>query len=294
MAKIVAVHGIGQQFKGAPEIAGEWWPALRGGLQLTGSDFSDDEDFICPFYGYLFRPSSKTTLSVGEIDEVGDMGPDEQKLLELWWREAVKAEPDKVPSPEEFVADETLGGRVPRFAQQAFNALSRSRFFAGIAENLFFGDLKQVVLYLNDLTVHDEALRIVMDKITPDTRVVIGHSLGSVVAYEALCYKPEGVISFLSLGSPLGIRNLIFDKLNKLSPEPRVAPGAWPGRIRYWTNIAENGDIVALQKELAPLFGKKVKDVLVCSGSDAHSGQRYLTSREAGEAIREGLWPRSS
>ena len=44
--------------------------------------------------------------------------------------------------------------------------------------------------------------------------MLVGHSLGSVVAYEALCANPEWPVRMLvTLGSPLGIPNLIFDRL---------------------------------------------------------------------------------
>ena len=46
------------------------------------------------------------------------------------------------------------------------------------------------------------------------TEVIVAHSLGSVVAYEALCAHPEWPVrNLVTLGSPLGIRNLIFDQL---------------------------------------------------------------------------------
>ena len=288
MATVVAVHGIGQQFKGAPILVREWWPALRSGLQLANADFSDESDFVCPFYGHLFRPSE--ALSTTTTYRAEDLDPEDRTLLELWWRAAAEAEPDMVPSPEEFAADKTLV-RWPQIVQRALNALAKSTFWAGISQHLLLGDLKQVVHYLNNPEVHAKVLGAVINNITADTQVVIGHSLGSVVAYEALCCKSENVISFLSLGSPLGIRNLIFAKL---TPRPNAAGmGAWPGHVRHWTNIADRGDVVALQKQLAPLFGDKVKDVLVNNGSNAHHGERYLTTREAGEAIRAGLWPTS-
>ena len=111
---------------------------------------------------------------------------------------------------------------------------------------MLIGDLKQVVFYLNDLDVHERVLEIVLEKITSDTRVVIGHSLGSVVAYEALCRKPENVVSFVSLGSPLGIQNLIFQKLRPAPSAKHI--GAWPGKVKHWTNIADKSDIVLYRR----------------------------------------------
>lgn len=285
MAKIVAVHGIGQQFSGDAIIHREWWPALISGLHLAGSDLKDEQELDCAFYGHLFRKPG--TLAASGSYRAEDVGPEEAELLNLLWQAAVEAEPQAVPSPSSYAGGETLA-RTPQIIQRELSAVSRSSFWVNIAQAALIGDLKQVVLYMNDRDVREKVLEIVAKKITPDTRVVIGHSLGSLVAYEALCRKPENVASFLSLGSPLGIQNLIFQKLRPAPSAENI--GAWPGAVKHWTNIADKGDIVALEKKLARYFGERVKDILVNNGSDAHHGERYLTTKEAGEAIATGLW----
>jgi hypothetical protein len=289
MAAIVAVHGIGQQYKGDAIIHREWWPALRSGLHLAGCDLTDERELECAFYGHMFRKPG--TLGSGDASRPENVDSEEAALLALLWRAAARSEPDQVPAEEDFVAGDSLA-RVPQLAQRALNALSKSKFWASVSQPLMVADLKQVVGYLRDPALRESILTTVLDKITSDTRVVIGHSLGSVVAYEALCRKPERVVSFVTLGSPLGIRNVIFDKL---LPSPNsMQIGAWPGRVESWTNIADTGDVVALQKRLADLFGNDVKDVLVDNGSDAHHGERYLTTKQAGEAICAGLSRRNS
>jgi hypothetical protein len=289
MAKIVAVHGIGQQFSGDAIIHREWWPALISGLHLAGSDLKDEQEIDCAFYGHMFRKPG--SLAFTDSYRTEDVGPAEAELLNLLWQAAVEVEPQLVPSPSSYTGRETLA-RTPQIVQRALSAVSRSTFWVNIAQAALIGDLKQVVLYMNDRDVREKVLEIVAKKITPDTRVVIGHSLGSVVAYEALCRNPENVVSFVSLGSPLGIQNLIF---HKLSPAPSAENiGAWPGVVKHWTNIADKGDIVALEKKLTPFFGKEVRDILVYNGSDAHHGERYLTTKEAGEAIAAGLWEAGS
>jgi len=289
MAKIVAVHGIGQQFKGDEIIHREWWPAFVSGLHLAGRDLADEREFVCPFYGHCFRRAG--TLSTGDHFQVEDVHEEESAWLDLLWDAAVESEPKAVPSKADYAGARTLA-RTPQLMQRALNALSRSKFWTHVSEGMLIGYLKQVVSYLNNADVHEKVLQIVVDRITPDTKVVIGHSLGSVVAYEALCRKPANVVSFISIGSPLGIRNLIFDRL---LPRPDAnGTGAWPGQVKYWTNIADKGDLVALEKSLAPFFGSRVKDILVYNGSDAHHGERYLTARETGEAASQGLWERSS
>ena len=197
MAKIVAVHGIGQQFSGDAIIHREWWPALLGGLHLIGRDLEDERELTCAFYRHLFRKPG--TLAGGDSYRAEDVGPAEAELLNLLWQAAVKVEPQVVPSPSSYAEGETLA-RTPQVIQRALSAVPRSSFWANIAQLALIGDLKQVVLYMNDRDVREKVLEIVVEKITPDTRVVIGHSLGSVVAYEALCRKPENVVSFVSLG----------------------------------------------------------------------------------------------
>jgi len=93
-----------------------------------------------------------------------------------------------------------------------------------IALNAFVANLKQVSAYLHDETVRREAQHCVEKVITDQTRVLVGHSLGTVVAYEALCAHPEWPVrTFVSLGSPLGISILIFELLRP-APEGHPAP----------------------------------------------------------------------
>src|SRR5580765_8505001 len=206
MARIVAVHGVGQQFKGDAIIHREWWPALIGGLHLAGCDLADERELVCPFYGHLFRRAG--TLAGSDNWQIKDVETQEAELLQMFWSAAAEAEPTAVPSPADYATEASLG-RTPQLLQRALNALSKSSFWTDVSQGLLIGDLKQVVHYLNDADLREHALKIILDRITPDTKVVIGHSLGSVVAYEALCRKPENVSAFISLGSPLGIRNLI-------------------------------------------------------------------------------------
>jgi hypothetical protein len=117
--------------------------------------------------------------------------------------------------------------------------------------------------------------------------VVIGHSLGSVVAYEALCAAHEQPArTFITLGSPLGIRHLIFDQLD---PAPNEGLGRWPEGLSRWVNIAAADDIVALEKNLNSRFGATVIDQLVDNGARVHDAVRYLCTREVGDAVASGL-----
>jgi hypothetical protein len=288
MALIIAVHGIGQQFKADSVIHAEWWPSLLGGLHLAGFTHIKPDDLACAFYGSLFRQPG--ALSAFEAPHSQNLSEQEQALLEFLWHSAVETEPKSVPAPADFTGGRTLAA-TPQIVQRALQALAKSSFCTGIAQNMMIGNLKQVVRYLNEPDIRRKAKDSVLSLMGPETRVVVAHSLGSVVAYEALCERSDNVKSFVTIGSPLGIPNLIFERLQ---PSPSTLHiGRWPGNIARWTNIADRGDIVANPKKLQPLFGDPLVDLPVNNGSDAHHGERYLTAVETGRAIAEGLWTAS-
>ena len=278
MPRIVAVHGIAQEYKGSHTLADGWLPALRDGLDRAGASLTDDGDFVCAFYGDLFRPAGKAGAAVHTAQAVTEDW--ETEMLALWWAEA--AATDRVARP-----GETGKARTPRFVQAALAALSSSKFFAGLGERALIGALKQVRGYLSDEAVRRAARARVEAEVQEDTRVVIGHSLGSVVAYEVLCAHPEWRLdTFVTLGSPLAIANLIF---HRLDPAPDGELGVWPGTVERWVNVADGGDVVALEKQLARRFGPKVEDHLIHNGATAHDVTRYLTAGETGTAIARGL-----
>ncbi|AMV44290.1 hypothetical protein [Paraburkholderia caribensis] len=280
MAKIVGVHGVGKQFKGESSVRAEWLPAIEDGLARASRQVSLGNDFACAFYGYLFRPSGKAAIDP-PLDAADVKADWERELLELWWREAARIDP-ALPGP---------GARTkfwtPSIVQRALNALSESRFFAGVAERALIYDLKQVHRYLSEPDVRRQACASIASVVGTDTTVVVAHSLGSVVAYEALCAHPEWSVKvFVTIGAPLGVSNLIFERLE---PPPAAGVGAWPGNIERWINIADEGDVVALVKQLSTRFGPRVTDHLVSNGANAHDATRYLTSRELGDAVASGL-----
>lgn len=65
--------------------------------------------------------------------------------------------------------------------------------------------------------------------------------------------------------------------------------GRWPGPGRAWVNVADQGDVVALVKDLRTGFGPGVDCWLVDNGANAHDVRPYLTAVETGQAIVRGL-----
>ncbi|WP_198046930.1 hypothetical protein [Kutzneria sp. 744] len=288
------MHGIGQQSLGERSLLASWEPALADGLtqheraarppdQTNRARQQGAWKVAMAFYGDLFRPAG-SLLAVGDpVLGPGDVLPGlEQELLAAWW--AAAAEVDERVAPPD---GDTLVS-VPTWVHRALVQLSNSRFFAGVALRSMVFDLKQVARYLTDPELRAVARTRVTQRIDRDTRVVIAHSLGSVVAYEALCSLPDhGARALVTLGSPLGIANLVFERLE---PAPVSGVGAWPGGDDLvWTNVADAGDVVALVKDLRPRYGQRVRNVLVHNGAQAHSVVPYLTDRLTGAAIAAAL-----
>jgi hypothetical protein len=268
MTQIVLVHGIGKQVQGPRMLLDDLYPALSDGLALAGSEIAPDEVSMA-FYGDIFRPPGQRDLDCPELDASDVTDPLDHALLMAWWQEAGRDEPN-VPGPNDPVRL-----RTPYPIQQALDALSHSKFFAGISEQLLIFSARQVRRYLCEPSVRTAAQARVTSHVTAYTKVIVAHSLGSVVAYETLCAHPEwSEITLVTLGSPLGIRNLIFDRLR---PAPTAGIGCWPPSVTHWTNIADRGDAVALVKDLSPSFGSRVSNVLVHNGAKAHDVRPYLT-----------------
>lgn len=279
MPQVVGVHGIGKQLMGEDSLLKDWLPALRDGLARADGPALDIGGMAMGFYGDLFRPPGEF-LAVGDPRyTAADVATGlEQDLLWAWWQAAAETDA-RVVAPE---APDTLA-RTPRSVQAALRALSGCRFFSDLALRALVFDLKQVCAYLTDPNVRSAAQQRVAKLIGEDTRVVVAHSLGSVVAYEALCTLPgHRVRALVTLGSPLGLP-MIFDRL---LPEP----GCWPGGEGLtWTNLADAGDVVALVKDLRPRFGPRLRNAVVHNGSCAHDADAYLTDAMTGAAIVAGL-----
>ncbi|MGW0771852.1 hypothetical protein [Streptomyces sp. NPDC002676] len=286
MPLIVGIHGMAQQFSSSYELESSWFNALRGGLDVAGWDIVAealaDKDLRVAFFADLFRPTG--AMPVGEPA----YGPDDirpgldRDLLTVLYGAALEREPDLAPPEGAMRLDRAATAFMLR-------QLLRSRTFAGVAERAFIGNLRQVSDYLTDPATKGAVLRRLGKRVGNDTRVLIGHSLGSVIAYEYLYRsRPASIRLLLTLGSPLGMPHLIFDRL---SPAPVNGLGPWPGDVPTWVNVADHDDIVALRPELAGLFpgpppdGQVDDRRVINDPAHPHAATNYLNARETGSAL---------
>ena len=121
VARVVCIHGVGQQLKGEDSLAGEWALALRDGMRRAGcaeSRLPEVGEIRCVFYGDVFRPAGRR-LAVGDPWlTASDATEFDQELLATWWRGAAQSDP-RVVDPDARTLARTPGG-----VQAALRALT--------------------------------------------------------------------------------------------------------------------------------------------------------------------------
>jgi len=250
VAHIVLVHGIAQELRSAADLEAEWRPSLAGGLENAGhEDLADrlHREAGAPagavtvrmaFYGNRFRVPDQQGGQPEELNADEELVA-EEFALDLLRNATRSAHPRDAAEARRAVATLTRDpvdaqGAPRRLAGRAGAALDRIPWFtrgglAGLA--LASRTLAQVTRYLTDSTIRDHAIGQLTARLTPDTRAVVGHSLGSVVAYEALRLPraEEGLPLLITLGSPLGL-SAINCRLRQ--------PPAYPAAVRRWPRSA--------------------------------------------------------
>lgn len=297
MAEVVLVHGIAQEQKSADGLEAEWLPSLAGGVRVTGHpELADrlwrtrDVDVRMAFYGDLFLAKDQQ----GEAAELTAAEWEFAERLGLEWLR--RAAEDASRETDRLVAERELAGQTgdiqgARAALRPLvNSLTRLRPFArfgvALAERVVVKALRQVTLYLTDDDIRTRVQQRVSALIGADTKVIIGHSLGSVVAYEAAHQLGHPLELLLTLGSPLGLRTVVYDRLR---PQP---PGV-PPQVRRWVNIADRDDLVAARPDLTALFpgadGVLESAYTVDNGAKPHEAAFYLAKQQIGEAVARAL-----
>jgi len=308
MAEIILVHGIGQQQSSADKLESAWLPTLAGAMRSIGdADLADrlwrvagqpgGIESRMAFYGHLFlRPGQQG-------DDPGEFTAEEavmaEALAQEWLhRSAIRSSRDKdrILAQRELAYVNWLMGEeqgVGSVARSAVGSLARIPWFAAVgmalAERTIKRDLAQVTRYFTDEAVRTAAQKQVMKLVDERTKVVIGHSLGSVVAYEVAHTLGQALPLLITLGSPLGLQSIVYQRL-------RPQPPGFPPAVQHWVNAADRDDLVAAEPDLIPFFGSALPAgatfdgaFTVDNGSDPHNAEFYLGKREVAEAVRDVL-----
>lgn len=272
---ILAVHGIGNHLSGrtpeqaAAELAGQWQLKLQQGFTATGLGDHPLPALHVAYYAHHTHAAERQAA----VPDVLSIDEREQSVV-IAWALALGS-----PTFQE------RQGLLTAPLRQVLSWVSRRRNIPiGTVIRLAVQLASEVHRYLHVPHVRDAARSAVAESIRRvRPRVVLAHSLGSVVAYEALHAHPELTVDcFVTLGSPLGLPGGIFDHL---VPAPIANRGARPAGVRYWVNLADTGDLVAIPLRLGDRFPVDQHADTPIGRIDFHTFGAYLSSPLTAAAI---------
>ena len=183
-------------------------------------------------------------------------------------------------------------GPVSRVARTTIAALAEVPIFGsgtyGAVQRVNRTNLWQVTAYVNDL---DNAKREIWERFRAvagdDTRIVLAHSLGTVVAYEAIREFDLKLDLLLTTGSPLGLGSVVYPKL--------IPDASFPPNVARWVNVADPDDVIAARPSLAGLFpdrsgkGRRIEDIRV-SNSGPLFRHHHITEYLKHDEVRAVFW----
>ncbi len=300
MRQLVLVHGRSQQRKDAAAVKAEWLAALRTGLAASGLTLPVAEsDVRFPYYGDTLDALNRGRSGpLPEIVVRGDGDGADPGRAAFLRAVLVEAARDRGISDEEVaaeVATEVAEEAEPEVAERGpqdwgwFRAMLRlldRSSAAGAATLALFTD--DVHRYLTHPGVRDAIDTGVRAAFTPGVEtVVVGHSLGSVVAYQLL--RRDGAAQgwtvplYVTVGSPLGV-----GEIRRL-----LAPVTHPDCVASWFNAADPRDIVALHPLDAGHFAvdppvENMREVVNGTGN-RHGISGYLSDPTVARRIHDAL-----
>jgi len=264
--KIVYLHGIGD---GDPDRG--WLDGLNDALRAAGHPVIDEQMIVAPRYASLLKTKGLKAKEP-KIEYKEKKGSRSRRDFELR-----QAEVRRLLQHDSGVATFGFGG-VPDFLAGA------ARNFG--AKNLPIFDLPMVKQYVNDDGCRAAILSFLRDQLpTRGEIILIGHSLGSVIAIDLLDQLPPEVRvrRFITIGSPANCAELYGKRKHLLNKVPYEL-------VDDWSNFFSYGDPVPMGRGLAAIF-PGAQDFAVSLGRGVHGAKRYLAQPSIARLIANVLYP---
>jgi hypothetical protein len=237
--RVLFVHGRSQGGKDRSELKATWLSALEKGLKRSGLVLSSTIDTDFPFYADRLDDFVRQ-FGLPADPAIAPKGSPAFQEYESFRAQVAEEMRERAKISVAEVHSEM--GDHPRekglenwaWVQAIVRLLDRK--LTGVSEGTIEAFLRDVFLYCRRSGVRRQIDEIVSSELKADTNVVVGHSLGSVVAYNVLRNASARPVAFVTVGSPLGIR-AIRSSLGRL---------ANPSGAKGWYNAYDPADIVSL------------------------------------------------
>ena len=259
--KVVYLHGVGD---GSPDL--EWLEGLNRGLTRIDSPLISPDDVIAPRYASLLNTDGIKSKHPGVTYKVKN-DHDERRAFER--RQA------RVQRMLRRSSDVRAFGlnSVPDVVMESVQTVGINMTPVTV--------LKQVRRYLSDEGLRGAVLGNILDDLPSSGEIVlIGHSLGSVIAIDLLDHLPEKlhVKRFITIGSPAGsdVLHRGSDRILKRFPYARVDD---------WSNFLDARDPVTAGRGLARIF-PGAQDFQI-SGAARHYAHLYLRHPAVARLVSE-------
>lgn len=241
---LVMVHGRAQGGLDAAVLRQQWIDTLVKGLPAGQAERLDEIDIRFPYYGDELDSLVEKALDFPpDVATRGDpKGVDPEYIA---FRKAIaeaaleKAAADNPALLKELADDPAYAERGPLQWGWVQAILQKLEAVPGLSGRMLERFTRDVYIYLKYPIVRDTINEIVQKQLPASGQVfMLGHSLGSVVAYDVL-RKASGiqVPLFATVGSPLGVREIVA----------WLKPIGFPGVAAKWFNAYDDRDVVALR-----------------------------------------------
>lgn len=286
--RILFVHGRAQGGRDPEALCRIWVDTLKEGLAAAGKSLPTAIRVDFPFYGDKLDEFTRAA-DLPTAAEVAAKGPGQDRdyeqfmqsaLTEIYERSAL-TEADVVAAADG--ADVTEKGPANWGWVQAI-ARAIDRLTPRATDFTINRFLRDVYLYVNKPAVTSAINAIVEEKLTNEPTVVVGHSLGSVVAYRVIIdnLATMQLRRYVTVGSPLGLRAI----------STRLGVPENPGRDG-WYNGYDERDVVALNplnSKFFPADPEIENNSGIRNASDNHHGiVGYLNDPDVAAAIVDSL-----
>ena len=297
-----------------------WLGGLAKGMLAAGRQPVDEAAVVFPFYGNDFADAIKAYEAGGgrrpELEILADAAaPDDAALVDSKAASLLDAATALGfdPVKELSYSDPDVGGSVATrdpsqelgwgdalrlpVLRSALQFVSRKTGAPTLIIERFLDD---VAYYLEMPQMRETVLGIVeqgLRRAVPDGGdvVVIGHSLGSIVAYDAMTRIPDRyrVRLLVTAGSPLGYPIVQKNLLGKQAGQPPSVPAAVPRQPGGWLTAYDVADVVALVHPLAGTYteavGRQLSDERTHNATGPHSIEDYLSDPDVAGPIGRAL-----
>ncbi|GLH78109.1 MULTISPECIES: hypothetical protein [unclassified Bradyrhizobium] len=237
--RVLFVHGRSQEHNNPETLKAKWLEALNNGLNKAGLALPAGVVFDFPFYGdrldHFVRQfelpadpaiAPKGSPAFDEYAEFRRQIANEMRLRVGISDAEVQAQLGSAPAEK--------GLQNWKWVQAIVRLIDRR--ITTISQGTIEVFMRDVFLYTQRDSVRNAIDSIVADLLAQETSVVVGHSLGSVVAYNVLKARFTPLPAYVTVGSPLAIRAI----------RKSVTPISNPFGINGWYNAYDPRDIVSL------------------------------------------------